>query len=199
MVINRKIRSFIALSLSEEVLEGLKTGQDAIRETGVFAGFPRISSIHLTLKFLGEISPDQVALIQEKLEERISLFEPFVLEIRGLGAFPSISRPRIVWAGLKIENHLVSLHRDVENAMQEIGFEPDTRKFSPHITLARIKSPGNENSLEAVLGKMKNFKMGCSPVHSVRLYESILNPAGAVHKVLAEINSGKLKKEYGER
>ncbi len=193
MVINGRLRAFIAVTLSEEVLEGLKIVQDAIRETGVVAGFPRVSSIHLTLKFLGETSQDQVSLIREKLEERISFFEPFFLKIMGLGAFPSVSRPKIVWAGLESNDHLVRLHGDVEHAMQEIGFEPEDRKFSPHITLARIKSPGNANLLEAVLRKMEGFDMGISPVQSVLLYESILKPDGAVHKVLAEINSGNWK------
>ena len=81
----------------------------------------------------------------------------------------------------------------LKHAMQEIGFEPEDRKFSPHITLARIKSPGNANLLEAVLRKMEGFDMGISPVQSVLLYESILKPDGAVHKVLAEINSGNWK------
>lgn len=193
MVINGRLRAFIAVTLSEEVLEGLKIVQDAIRETGVVAGFPRVSSIHLTLKFLGETSQDQVSLIREKLEERISFFEPFFLKIKGLGAFPSVSRSKIVWAGLESNDHLVRLHGDVEHAMQEIGFEPEDRKFSPHITLARIKSPGNANLLEAVLRKMEGFDMGISPVQSVLLYESILKPDGAVHKVLAEINSGNWK------
>lgn len=193
MAINGKLRAFIAVPLSEEALQGLQSGQDIIKDTGVVAGFPRVSSAHITLKFLGEINRDQVSLITKKLEENAAGFEPFVLRIKGLGAFPSIKNPRITWAGIESEGHLFRLQRRVEDAMREAGFEVENRRFSPHITLARIKSPLNTDLLEAALKQTKNLNMGISPVCTIRFYESILNPGGAVHKILSEIHSGSWK------
>ncbi len=190
MVTNGKVRVFIAIPLSDEALEGLKSAQDLIKKTGVVAGFPRISSIHLTLKFLGEISRDQLFLIQRKLEVKISDFAPFALKIRGLGAFPSLSRPRIAWAGIEATGYLSRLQGDIEDSMQEIGFEPDKRRFNPHITLARIKSPQRNAVLENMLQEMENWDIGISAVEAVRIYQSILKPDGAVYKVLGEITSG---------
>ena len=134
MVINGRLRSFIAISLSDEALEGLKSVQDLIMKTGVVAGFPRISSVHM-----------------------------------------------------------FRLQGDIEDAMQEIGFEPEKRSFNPHITLARIKSPRNTDILEGMLKEMENCNIGISPVEAVRIYQSILKPDGAVYKVLEEIHSGSRK------
>lgn len=178
------------MPFSKEAQEGLRAGQDIIRQTGVAASFPRISSVHLTLKFLGDITREQVSLVEEKLEERVSDFEPFTLQIRGLGAFPSLVNPRIVWAGTESEERVVSLQSSVEIAMGEIGFAAERRKFSPHITLARIKSARNTDLLATAIQEKKYLTMGNSPVRAIRLYQSILNPGGAVHKILAEIHSG---------
>jgi len=190
MVVNRRIRAFIAVPLSEEVLNGLQAGQDAIRDSGVKASFPEISSVHLTLKFLGDIEPGQVSMVSAALKDRIYRFDPFVLNITGLGVFPNLSRPRIAWAGVMPDDRLQTLHGMVESAMREIGFEAERRKFSPHITLARIKSVRDGDSLGEMLKRMRNFEMGTTPVRSLRLYQSILKPEGAVHKVLAEVNCG---------
>ena len=190
MVINGRLRAFIAVPLSDEALEGLKSVQDLIMKTGIFAGFPRISSVHITLKFLGEIGQDQLPIIKSKLKEKISDFESFTLKIKGLGAFPSLSRPRVAWAGIEASGRLFRLQGDIEDAMREIGFEPEKRSFNPHITLARIKSPRNTDVLEGMLREMENFNIGISPVEAVRIYQSILKPDGAVYKVLEEIHSG---------
>ncbi len=179
------------MPLSQEAQEGLRSGQDIIRQTGVAASFPAISSTHLTLKFLGD--REQVSRVEEKLEERVRGFEPFILRINGLGAFPSITNPRIAWAGTESDEQLAGLQISVEDAMREIGFAAENRKFSPHITLARIKSARNTDLLGRVIQEKKDFNMGTSPVDSIRLYQSILNPGGAVHKILAEIPSGSWK------
>lgn len=181
------------MPFSKEAQEGLQAGQDIIRQAGVDASFPRISSVHLTLKFLGDITGEQVFQVKEKLEARVSGFEPFIMRIRGLGAFPSISNPRVAWAGTESEEQLGRLQRSVEDAMREIGFAAENRKFSPHITLARLKSARNKDLLATAIREKKDFEMGNSPVSSVRLYQSILNPGGAVHKILAEIHSGSWK------
>ena len=195
MVVNRRIRAFIAIPLSEEVLNGLQVGQDAIRDSGVKASFPKIPSVHLTLKFLGDMDPDQVPLVSTALEDRIHRFDPFVLSIRGLGVFPNLSRPRIAWAGIMPDDRLHTLHEKVESAMREIGFEAERRKFSPHITLARIKSIRNADFLGELLKRMRDFEVGTIPVRSLRLYQSILKPEGALYKVLAEVNFGNQEKE----
>ncbi len=195
MVINRRVRAFIAVPLSESVLGGLKVGQEALRETGINASFPKISSLHITLKFLGEIPEDRISCIHDTLLDRIEGFQEFDVEVRGLGAFPSVSRPRVAWAGLKSGGRLPRLQKEVETAMMDLGFEPEGRKFSPHITLARIKSSRDLNLSAALLESMKDFEMGKTPVRSVRLYQSILNPGGAVHKMLAEAVSSGQKRE----
>jgi len=153
-----------------------------------------MSSIHLTLKFLGDIDPEQVAPILESLEPKISSFEPVSLRIRGLGVFPSLSRPRVAWAGVvDAEGRLARLQSGVEEALQECGFEPEPRKFSPHITLARIKSVGNRVLFTALLGQMRDFDMGSSTVRTVNLYQSILRPEGAEYRVLGGISSSEWK------
>ena len=180
MVINGRIRAFIAVPLSEEVSTGLKIGQDALRETGIAASFPRVSSMHITLKFLGDITGEQAILIKEILDERISGFQSFEIEVRRIGSFPSLKNPRVIWAGLESGGSLEKLHDIVESEVSRLGFEPERREYNPHITLARIKSSRNLDQLAALLEALKDFQSGTTRVKSINLYQSTLRPEGPV-------------------
>jgi len=191
MVTNEKIRAFIAIPLRAEVVAGLKIAQETLRDTGITASFPRVSSLHITLKFLGDITGNQAGAIQQCLDQRISGFTPFDIDVQGLGAFPSVSRPRVAWAGLEAGDRLLNLQKLIEKEMKGLGFEPERKKYSPHITLARIKSSRNLDKLRALLETMKDFHMGTNQVGSIHLYRSILRPEGAVYQLLAEAKAGR--------
>ncbi|MGH7247403.1 MAG: RNA 2',3'-cyclic phosphodiesterase, partial [Pseudomonadota bacterium] len=149
------MRAFIAIDLPEAVRAGLGRKQAefrAARESrpNDHISWARPEGIHLTLKFLGEISEDQTKQVTESLAA-LGSFEKFAVEIKGFGFFPDARRPRVFWAGLEAPPALGELAAQVEAAMQTLGFAPETRPFAPHLTLARFKNPKPQPALEALL------------------------------------------------
>jgi len=189
VVVIGNVRAFIAVPVPLDILEQLKDLQDSIRACGVSASFPKISSIHLTLKFLGDVPAEDISHIKEFLALNITPFERFEIRVRGVGVFPSPGRPRVVWAGIPADSLLVDLQKRVESGMRDAGFPAEDRKFRPHLTLARIKSGRNLNRLVTFIERSRDFDAGSFPADPVRLYQSILRPEGAEYRVLAEYNA----------
>ena len=104
---------------------------------------------------------------------------PFQVDVIGLGAFPSLRRPRVIWLGLNPQNRLRQLHRDCHRALHKAGFVIDSRPYSPHLTIGRAKHRVNE--LTALGNELDNQLIGHLPIDSLILYESRLSPAGAKH------------------
>lgn len=189
MAVIGNVRIFVALPVPDRILRELEDLQDSIRACGVSASFPKVSSIHLTLKFLGDTPAADIPRIERFLEEYVTPFEEFEIGVKRVGVFPSPQRPRVVWAGIVADGLLNALQKRVESGMGEAGYPPDSRKFRPHLTLARIKSTRKLKELSAVLESLEDFDGGGFPAASVRLYQSILRPEGAEYRVLAEFRA----------
>ena len=189
MVVIGNVRAFIAVPVPPDILEQLKDLQDSIRACGVSASYPKIASIHLTLKFLGEVPTEEISRIKEFLALSITPFERFEIRVRGVGVFPSPRRPRVVWAGIPADSFLEDFQKRVESGMREAGFPAEDRKFRPHLTLARIKSGRNLKRLSSFVERSRDFDAGSFSADPVRLYRSILRPEGAEYRVLAEYNA----------
>ena len=148
------------------------------------ARWTRPEGIHLTLKFLGEISEVQSKQVTQALET-LGSFERFRVEIRGLGFFPDSRRPRVFWAGVEAPEALVALATRVEEEMEKLGFARERRVFNPHLTLARFQVPRPQPELAALAGKQKDLGFGGFEVSEFFLYESKLSPTGAEYRKLA--------------
>lgn len=188
------MRLFIAAPLSEDILAKLAVEQDLIRKSGIRASFPRISNLHLTLKFLGDVESFKVPEMREIIDRRLLPFQSFDLRIMGMGVFPSLSSPRVAWAGVELNESLRSVHLVIESALEEIGFPRDNRGFHPHLTLARIKSLSDPRRFAGLIRERKDFEAGTTRVSSICLYQSILNPSGAEYRVLEKFSA-----EAGEK
>jgi 2'-5' RNA ligase len=141
-------------------------------------------NIHLTLKFLDEINEARVDAIGGALQEAIRPFSRFIINAKGLGVFPDLKRPRILWVGL-ISNHLSTLASAVDKALQPLGFEPEKRDFAPHLTIGRWRDPrGPKGQLVEIIEKWRNYEFGHSRVEQVILFQSVLKPEGAVYQAL---------------
>jgi 2'-5' RNA ligase len=145
-------------------------------------------NIHLTVKFLGEISNDQVVTIQDRLEIAISNIPGFEIGIGSLGCFPNLRQPRVVWLGTHVEGNILGqiVHR-IEEAMQALGFEKERRAFKPHLTLGRIKkkiSPEQRGILEEHIQKSRDAVFGQIQITEVHLMKSVLRPSGAEYSPL---------------
>jgi 2'-5' RNA ligase len=175
------MRAFIAIDLPEPLYVALAETQRAFRTICPDARWTRPEGIHLTLKFLGEISDAQTQQVAEALA-RIGKFEPFPVEVKGLGFFPQARRPRVFWVGIEAPPALGELARRIEDHMGKIGFAPEDRAFTPHLTLARFQVPRPQPALEAAAAAQAGVSLGKFEASEFFLFESKLSPQGAQYR-----------------
>jgi RNA 2',3'-cyclic 3'-phosphodiesterase len=182
------MRTFIAIPLPEGARSTLSQIQDGLRATGADVRWTAVPSIHLTLKFLGEIDPGLVAQLALSLKDATRGEAPFSLAIGGVGAFPNLRNPRVVWCGIEGEmDRLHVLQKRVEEACSGLGFAPEDRPFSPHLTLGRVKgSRSLPRLLDCIrIGSPLRTELQVGQLH---IYKSTLTPAGAIYSVLERID-----------
>ena len=140
-------------------------------------------NLHITLKFLGET--DKKTDIEKKIKEIENRFSPFEVSLKDIGAFPTPKRARILWIGVEEGmEKLCELFKAIDNKTAELGFEEETRKFTPHITFARVKKE------KYSLPENINFSFDPFPVNEVVLFKSTLTPKGAIYESLSKIPLG---------
>jgi 2'-5' RNA ligase len=188
----QQIRSFIAIELPEEVKSGLRRLQAELKlPQHSFVKCVAPDGIHLTLKFLGNISPQKVAEITGVMEQASQAISPFQLQITELGAFPNMRQPRVLWVGIKGElDKLKAWQKRIDNGLVPLGFAKESRPFTPHLTLARVRdncSPEDRRSLGELVMKTPLEVDYALPVNSLNLMKSQLLPGGAVYSRLAEV------------
>ncbi len=136
-------------------------------------------NLHITLKFLGET--DKMPAIEGKIKEIEGEFSPFKVSLKGVGAFPSQKRAKILWVGVEEGvKHLTELFSTVENKVHDLGFEKEIRKFTPHITFARIKNG------KYSLPENTDFSFDSFSVNEVTLFKSTLTPKGPIYEIVSE-------------
>jgi RNA 2',3'-cyclic 3'-phosphodiesterase len=174
------IRTFVAVAIPENVQRSLGEQSHLLRSMGLAGSFPKPESIHLTLKFLGDVQESDVYRFGEAIQAAVQGIEPFRLRVEGLGVFPGLSAPRVVWIGVEHHERLHLLQSRVEASFEELGFPREGRAFRPHLTLARLKSRDNLKSLANYL-KEEGLAVsaGEMAVDAVHLYRSELHRDGA--------------------
>ncbi|HTV55417.1 MAG TPA: RNA 2',3'-cyclic phosphodiesterase [Terriglobia bacterium] len=175
------MRAFVAIELPSEIQDALTEVQTRIQarlrsralgNAGFRWALPQ--GIHLTLKFLGEISDVQSTHVVDCLS-RLGSFERIRVEVKGYGFFPDRRRPQVLWAGLIAPPALAELARRIEGALAAMGFPAENRKFAPHLTLARLKTPRRQPVLEALLAELCDQPLGQFEVSEFFLFESHLS------------------------
>ncbi|NOZ82546.1 MAG: RNA 2',3'-cyclic phosphodiesterase [Euryarchaeota archaeon] len=141
---------------------------------------------HVTLKFLGEVPESAVGGICSALEAALAGVRGFRAELRGVGAFPSPSSPRVVWAAAEPEQAFAELHSRVEKALVALGFSKERRAFKPHVTLARMK--GRSRGVREFLARHADAELGSVEVREVHLMRSTLTPAGARYSQVCRVS-----------
>jgi RNA 2',3'-cyclic 3'-phosphodiesterase len=186
MTDEKSIRAFLALDPPEEILREIGRIQGRLQKLiGGEIRWIRPEAIHLTLKFFGDISENDVASIAVVVEKAAVGAAPFTLSIGGAGVFPDQRRPRVLWLGMTGDvPRLLSFQRELEGELGMIGFPEEERPFRPHLTLARIKSPRGLTGLEKALEKGEGYAAGQFTASGIGLIRSELTPRGGIYTKL---------------
>ena len=182
------MRAFLGIPLPEEARAALEQLERTLARAEADVKWVQSSHLHVTLKFLGEISDAQRQAI-EALVARVTAKEPpFALRFDAVGAFPSLEAPRVIWVGLGEGNEAVSrIAEAIEREGAAIPLRKEEHPFSPHITLGRVRSPRGRQTLVTALRDARWDPPPPWRVSSVTLYESLLRPDGPHYAVLAEL------------
>ena len=187
-----QLRCFIAVELPEEIKAGLSRLQAKLKSGNEFpVKWVDPYSIHLTLKFLGDVNADMTSPITEAMAEAAPGVAPFRLEIKGLGVFPNLRRVQVIWVGISGEvDKLLQLQKGIESSLARLGFAPEARAFTPHLTLARVRDQASADERQK-LGELiagTKFELAYPfPVEAINLMRSQLSREGAIYSRISSV------------
>lgn len=181
------MRCFIAIELPAGVRERLMQLSARLRRCPVRASWVHGDHVHLTLRFLGDVTDDACNAVRTDLRNRVAAAPSFELHVQGAGAFPNLRKPSVIWAGAgPLAGALERVQALCEAAAQGIGLAREPRPFHPHITLARVKDFRPPAGLEQAIERERMFTAGEFVVPGVSLFQSALTPRGPVYTRLEE-------------
>jgi len=182
------VRSFIAVNLNPEIKEYLTSLQVSLNVPETKIKWVEKNNLHLTMKFLGDISVEQMELIKSALKEITSRYSPFIIKLSSnIGIFPTYRMPRIIWTGIKEgANQLHELYNSIETMLYEEGFPRENKEYSSHITIGRVKYIKDKDNFIQMLKSIgvNNFSQ---EVVSIDLMESKLTPNGPIYNITAKL------------
>lgn len=181
------IRSFIAFDMNNDaVLKRLVDLQNLLLKTGADLKMVEPQNIHMTIRFLGDIQPIMVERVFDEMKS--VKFVPFDVRVHGLGAFPNVHYSRVLWAGItEGADQLKSVFTQLEPRLRRLGFSPDSKGFSPHLTIARVKSGRNKAQLAEFIVKNSDYDFGLVRAECLKLKKSDLTPRGPIYSTLREV------------
>jgi 2'-5' RNA ligase len=179
------IRTFIAVKISESSRHSLSELIGQLRESRADVKWVTPENAHLTLKFLGDVDEKKIDEIAGRVSAACQGTRPFKMSLTGLGAFPNARRPSVIWVGVdEGRDSLADLNEKIERELEKMGFERERRKFSPHLTIGRLRRQGQPGDLGDRL--TAEYGGGDSTVDRVFLMKSTLTPKGPVYEELRE-------------
>jgi 2'-5' RNA ligase len=182
------MRTFVAIELKAEVKKMLLNFMRKLDRHNPNIRWVKDQGMHLTLKFIGEITEEKAENIRTALDTLHSKHERFLLKLVGTGTFPPRSRhPRILWIGIEENQELISLQNAIESSLEKLSISREKRKFFPHLTLGRVKSDQNIARVLEELSSNKDTEFGSQEVESITFFRSILKPTGADYKSLMDV------------
>jgi 2'-5' RNA ligase len=179
------LRAFIAVEIPLAIREAVCNATEPLQKSiGSAVRWVPMQNMHLTLKFLGDVSQSNVEMLSEMLHAEADLFQCFDLHLGGIASFPNLKRPRVIYIGIQAPPTIEALQRGIESASRRLGYESEERSFSPHLTIGRVKqtvSPTEQQAIRRALEETRIDSLGTARVDSVHLYKSDLKPTGSVY------------------
>lgn len=182
-----KIRTFVAVEMPEEVRRQFGEVQAELQRAEAHVKWVEPQNIHVTLKFLGDITEEDLGRLYEGVTKGVQGLAPFEIVLSQLGAFPNLRRPRVVWIGVERgKEKLIELQKRLEESISQHGFSKEDRKFSPHLTIGRVKLPrGTDDLVNAI--KATPFESNSIGIREVVVMKSTLTPEGPIYTQLRRI------------
>ncbi len=181
------MRSFVSIDLDDEqILSKVRSIGSSLSSLGADLKLVERENIHITLKFLGNISTSKLAEVKNAIAQL--KFQAFSLEIRGSGAFPNLKRMNVIWIGVgEGWSSVKAIFEQTETLLHAVGFSRETRPFSPHITIARVRSPRKRDEVADFLGHTHDEMLGTLNISEVRLKQSLLLSSGPKYSTLFQV------------
>lgn len=186
-----RVRAFIAVDIEEPAMVSrIVSIRDAFVATGAPMKPVEDHNLHITLRFLG----DTPLSLMDELERIVREAQPrrVALRLRGVGAFPSIERPRVIWVGVEPgpgADELRRIYGFIERGVRRLGWRPEREDFVPHVTIARLKGRRNIEKVVRLLHEMADVEVGEVYLEAVRIKQSILTRAGPIYRTLREVRA----------
>jgi len=190
------VRAFIAVELPIFLQDAIQTATAGLRKTlgPDLIRWTPAHNVHLTLKFLGDVSPANIDILKQMLTMESAQHSAFDMHVEGIGSFPTPKRPRVLWVGLNAPAALPSLAHSIETASAKLGYPAEERGFSPHLTIGRVRQNASAVDLQKIRTALEETKignLGVARVDAIILFKSDLQPSGSVYTHLFSAPLGK--------
>ena len=182
-----RIRTFIAIDPDRAVRDRIVALQETLARTGTKVSWTQPENLHFTLLFLGEVEDKDLPAVCEAVADAVTAHSSFMMSVEGAGCFPNARRPRILWVGVgKGAQEVCAIHDAIEAPLLDLGcYRREERRFTPHLTMGRVRSEGPADNLATALAKHAAWKGGETTVHEILLMGSQLEPNGPRYTVLS--------------
>ena len=181
----QKFRGFIAIEIDN--FPKIKQLEREIKKTNSKIKSVELKNIHITLKFLGDTSEDQIGNIENIMKNVIKDIEPFDIILKGVGVFPNRKYIKIIWIGILQGKPIIEIASRIDKQLTNIGFKREKKVFSPHLTIARVRSLINKNEILHIIDKYEKIEFGKLKVNSIKLKKSELTAKGPIYTDIKEI------------
>ncbi len=183
----QRVRTFVAVEMSEAVRAAAAKIIRRLAKCDAAVRWVEPEKMHLTLKFLGEVGTLEIPDVCRAVEEAVVEVPGFTFDVAGVGAFPKIERPRTIWLGVTTGvEQLAELHGQIEKGLEKLGYPPENRRFSPHLTLGRVKHAGPElEELSELIKSLADKPSGTAAVDEVTVFSSELTREGPIYQPLS--------------
>ena len=197
------LRAFIAVEIPSSLQHTIQESTASLRQSlgDEIVRWVPPQNIHLTLKFLGDISTSNLDLIKQMLISETAQQKCFEMQAEGIGSFPNSRRPRVIWVGLHAPAALESLQPTIESAAARLGYASDEKSFSPHLTIGRVKQNLSSSEIQRIRAALEATRiglLGTARVDAIHLFKSDLQRSGSVYTKLFSAKCGGLSAPIGK-
>ncbi len=180
-----KFRGFIAIDI--EPTEMIERFLNELKKAKARMKLVEPQNLHITLKFLGDTDENDVDAIEDFMRDSVSGLKPFKITLKGTGVFPNPRRINVIWIGMKDDGSTERIFQKLDKHLEKLGYRRESRKFSPHLTVARVKSVQDRENLVSIINSYANEGFGDILVESIRLKKSVLTREGPIYSTVRDV------------